>query len=50
MAEESSIKCILTLMVLIFHELVEESVARTPPHLEPIVPDSGNRLRIKPFT
>jgi hypothetical protein len=31
-------------------ELVEEPVARTPPHLEPIVPNSGNRLRIKSFT
>ena len=31
-------------------ELVEEPVARTPPHLEPIVPDLGNRLKIKRFT
>jgi hypothetical protein len=31
-------------------QLVEEPVTRTPPHLEPIVPNSGNRLRIKPFT
>ena len=31
-------------------ELVEEPVTRTPPHLEPIVPNSGNRLRTKSFT
>ena len=31
-------------------ELVEEPVSRTPPHLEPIVPDLGNRLKIKRFT
>jgi hypothetical protein len=30
-------------------ELVEESVTRAPPHLEPIVPNSGNGLRTKPF-
>ena len=30
-------------------ELVEELVTRTPPHLEPIVPNSGNRLKIKSF-
>ncbi len=30
-------------------ELVEESVSRTPPHLEPIVPNLGNRLKIKRF-
>ena len=37
-------------LILSYEELVEEPVARTPPHLEPIVPNSGNRLRIKPFT
>lgn len=31
-------------------EWVEEPVARTPPPLDPIVPYSGNRLKIKPFT
>ena len=31
-------------------ELVEEPVSRTPPHLEPIVPNLGNRLKIKRFT
>jgi hypothetical protein len=30
-------------------ELVEEPVTRAPPHLEPIVPNSGNGLRTKPF-
>ena len=30
-------------------QLVEERVTPTPPHLEPIVPDSGNRLRTEPF-
>ncbi len=37
-------------MALTFHKLVEEPVAQAPPHLEPIVPNSGNRLRTKPFT
>jgi len=36
-------------MALTFYKLVEEPVTRTPPHLEPIVPNSGNRLRTKPF-
>ena len=31
-------------------ELVEEPVTRTPPRLEPIVPDSGNRLKAQSFT
>ena len=31
-------------------ELVEERVAPAPPRLEPIVPNSGNRLKTKPFT
>jgi hypothetical protein len=31
-------------------ELVEERVTPTPPRLEPIVPNSGNRLKTKPFT
>jgi hypothetical protein len=31
-------------------ELVEERVTPAPPHLEPIVPNSGNRLKTKPFT
>jgi len=31
-------------------ELVEEWVTPTPPRLEPIVPNSGNRLKTKPFT
>ncbi len=31
-------------------ELVEEPVAQAPPHLEPIVPNSGNGLKTKPFT
>jgi len=33
-----------------FLELVEERVAPTPPRLEPIVPNSGNGLKTKPFT
>ncbi len=31
-------------------ELVEERVTPAPPRLEPIVPNSGNRLKTKPFT
>jgi hypothetical protein len=31
-------------------KLVEEPVAQAPPHLEPIVPNSGNGLKTKPFT
>ena len=31
-------------------ELVEERVTPTPPRLEPIVPNSGNRLKTKSFT
>ena len=31
-------------------QLVEERVTPTPPHLEPIVPNSGNRLKTKSFT
>ena len=31
-------------------QLVEERVTPTPPRLEPIVPNSGNRLRTKSFT
>ena len=32
------------------NEWVEEPVARTPPPLEPIVPNSGNRLMTSSFT
>ena len=31
-------------------DLVEERVAPAPPRLEPIVPNSGNGLKTKPFT
>jgi len=31
-------------------KLVEEPVTQTPPHLEPIVPYLGNRLRTKSLT
>ena len=35
---------------IVLIKLVEEPVAQAPPHLEPIVPNLGNRLRTKPFT
>jgi hypothetical protein len=32
------------------NQLVERPVTRTSPRLEPLVPNSGKRLKTKPFT
>jgi hypothetical protein len=36
-------------MIKLPQKLVEEPVARTPPHSEPTVPYEGNRLKTPPF-